>query len=75
MPFEISVGPPILTINHGSTFMVTDRAGVIHPDAEQGVFANDTRFVSFYQCTIERQPWTLLTSTTPTYYQARLAGC
>src|SRR5919202_1164184 len=29
MPFEISVGPPILTINQGSTFMVTDLNGEI----------------------------------------------
>ncbi len=72
MPIEVTVGPPVLTINQGSTFMVTDRAGEIHPYAELGVFAQDTRFVSYYRCTIERQPWTLLTSTTPSYYCARL---
>jgi glycogen debranching enzyme len=72
MPIEITVGPPVLTINHGSTFMVTDRRGEIHPNQEQGVFACDTRFVAYYRLTIERQPWTLLTSATPSYYQARL---
>ena len=25
----------------------------------------------YYRCTIERQPWELLTSTTPRYYQVR----
>ncbi|MBX5490565.1 MAG: amylo-alpha-1,6-glucosidase [Chloroflexi bacterium] len=72
MPAEVTVGPPVLTINHGSTFMVTDRQGEIRPNDELGVFAADTRFLSYYRCTIERQPWTLLTSTTPMYYQARL---
>jgi glycogen debranching enzyme len=72
MPIEITVGPPVLTINHGSTFMVTDRRGEIYPKQELGVFALDTRFVAYYRCTIEREDWVLLTSDTPTYYQARL---
>jgi len=69
---EITVGPPVLTINHGSTFMVTDRQGEIHPDQELGVFAGDTRFVGYYRCTIERQPWVLLTSSTTSYCEMRL---
>jgi hypothetical protein len=69
---EITVGPPVLTINHGSTFMVTDRQGEIHPDQELGVFAQDTRFVGYYRCTIERQPWVLLTSSTTSYCEMRL---
>lgn len=72
MPAEVTVGPPVLTINHGSVFLVTDRQGEIQPHDELGVFAADTRFVSYYRCSIERLPWTLLTSTTPLYYQARL---
>ncbi len=72
MPVEITVGPPVLTINHGSTFMVTDRQGEIHPDRDEGVFARDTRFVGYYRLTVERQPWVLLTSATTSYYEARL---
>ena len=72
MSVEVTVGPPVLTINHGSTFMVTDRRGEIHPDKDLGVFAEDTRFVGYYRCTIEREPWDLFTSTTTSYYQARL---
>ncbi|WP_373278433.1 glycogen debranching N-terminal domain-containing protein [Fischerella thermalis] len=34
----ISVGSPILTINHGSTFMVTDLNGHIHHEGHQGIF-------------------------------------
>jgi glycogen debranching enzyme len=69
---EITVGPPCLTINHGSTFMVTDRRGEIAPDQELGVFAQDTRFVGYYRWTIERQPWVLLTSSTTSYSEMRL---
>lgn len=37
---------PVLTINHGITFMVTDLKGEITTESEQGVSASDTRFVS-----------------------------
>jgi glycogen debranching enzyme len=72
MPVEVQVGPQILTINHGSTFMVTDLAGEISPRSEQGVFFRDTRFVSSYQIFANGQPWQLLSSGTPTYYLARV---
>jgi hypothetical protein len=29
MPIEITIGPPVLTINQGSTFLVTDLKGEI----------------------------------------------
>ena len=48
MPVSISVGPPLVTINQGSTFIVTAPDGQIVADTEQGVFADDTRFVSYY---------------------------
>ena len=41
MPVEIKVGSPVLTINQGSTFMVTDQRGEIDPESEQGVFTGD----------------------------------
>ncbi len=37
MPIEISVGPPLLTINTSATFMVTDLGGEIAADSEQGL--------------------------------------
>ncbi len=72
MPVEISVGMPVLSINHGSTFMVTDLSGEITAESEQGVFANDTRFVSYYAIFANGQPWTRLTSAATTYYSARI---
>ncbi len=72
MPVEISVGPPVLTINQGNTFMVTDLNGEIAADSELGVFADDTRFVSYYAIFANGYPWVRLTSATPMYYAARI---
>src|SRR5262245_23514620 len=71
MPVSISVGPPVVTINQGSTFMVTAEDGQILADTDQGVFADDTRFVSYYAVFANGQPWQLLASSTVSYYAAR----
>jgi glycogen debranching enzyme len=72
MPVKINVGPPALTINQGSTFMVTDKGGEIAPRSEQGVFTSDTRFVSRYTIRANGRRWERLTSSYLTYYAARL---
>ena len=72
MPVEISVGPPALTINQGRTFMVTDLGGEIAADTEHGVYADDTRFVSYYAIFANGQPWARLTSAATTYFAARI---
>ena len=71
MPIETSVGPPVITISQGSTFMVTDLNGEIGNAGEQGIFCDDTRFVSFYAISANGQPWLLASSSTTTYYTAR----
>ncbi|MBW4619361.1 MAG: amylo-alpha-1,6-glucosidase [Cyanosarcina radialis HA8281-LM2] len=69
---RISVGSPVLTINHGRTFMVTDLNGNINPTSrQQGVFTDDTRFLSYYACYIDGKPWQRLSSTATAYYAAR----
>ena len=45
---RINVGPPVLAINQGQTFMVSDLGGEIAAESEHGVFAGDTRFLSYY---------------------------
>lgn len=72
MPVEISVGPPILTINQGSTFMVTDLNGEIAAESEMGVFAADTRLVSYYAIFANGQSWVRLSSSATAYYAARI---
>ena len=72
MPVEIAVGPPLLSINHGATFMVTGLGGEIEADSEQGVFADDTRFVSYYAIFANGVPWQRLNSAATSYYAARV---
>jgi hypothetical protein len=72
MSIDISVGPPVLTINHSSTFMVTDLSGAIAADSEQGVFANDTRFVSYYGIFANGEPWIRLASAATASHSARI---
>lgn len=69
---RISVGSPLLTINHGSTFMVTDLDGQVNHIGHQGIFFEDTRYLSYYACYIDGHPWIRLSSTTTTYYAARV---
>lgn len=71
MPIETSVGPPVITISQGNTFMVTDLNGEIGNAGEQGIFCDDTRFVSFYAISANGQPWVLASSSATTYYTAR----
>ncbi len=72
MPVKISVGPPVLTINQGSTFMVTDLNGEITADSELGVFADDTRFVSYLAIFANGESWERLTSSSTSYYGERI---
>src|SRR5262249_54687010 len=72
MPVEISVGPPVLAISQGRTFMVTDLGGEIAADSEQGVFADDTRFLSYYAIFANRERWVRLSSSAISYYAARV---
>src|ERR1700730_14693331 len=72
MPVEIKVGPPVLTINQGTVFMVTDERGEINGRSEQGIFAGDTRLLSHQRLYINGIPWTLLTSATVQYYAVRI---
>jgi glycogen debranching enzyme len=68
---DVKVGPLIITINQGSTFMVTTPDGEIMPDAELGLFVRDTRLISSYRLFIQGQSWTLATSAAVSYYGAR----
>ncbi|MBD2310269.1 amylo-alpha-1,6-glucosidase [Desertifilum sp. FACHB-1129] len=70
---RISVGPPYLTINHGSTFLVTDLDGEIDSNSLQGLFTDDTRFLSHYGCYIDGHSWIRLMSTATRYYAARIS--
>jgi glycogen debranching enzyme len=71
MPIEIQVGPPFIHISQGRTFMVTDQTGEIVSHTDQGVYANDTRFISAYRVYINRQPLHVVNSSQLSFYAAR----
>ncbi|MDQ6660116.1 MAG: amylo-alpha-1,6-glucosidase [Chloroflexota bacterium] len=71
MPIEIKVAPPGITISQGRTFMVTDQGGEIKPQTDEGVYAIDTRFISYYRFFINQEPWVLINSSQLTFYSVR----
>ncbi|GCE06028.1 amylo-alpha-1,6-glucosidase [Dictyobacter aurantiacus] len=71
MTVEIRVGPPTITISQGRTFMVTTQAGEIMTGTDQGVYAIDTRFLSFYRMYINQVPLQVINSSQLTFYAAR----
>src|SRR5438034_6573149 len=72
MTIEIKVAPPGITISQGRTFMVTNSAGEIDPQTDEGVFAVDTRFISYYHLFINRVPWALINSSQLSFYSSRI---
>lgn len=71
MALKVTVGPPVITINHGSTFLVSEFDGSITDASDQGFYSRDTRYISRYQLYIDGQPWTLLNSGAIAYYASR----
>jgi glycogen debranching enzyme len=71
MTIEIKVGPSTITISQGRTFMVSDRNGFINTDTDQGIYAVDTRFISYYYLFINRVPWEHVNSSQLRFYAAR----
>jgi glycogen debranching enzyme len=72
MPIEIKVAPPGITISQGRTFMATNSGGEINPQTDEGVFAIDTRFISYYHLFINRVPWVLVNSSQLSFYASRI---
>jgi glycogen debranching enzyme len=69
---KITVGPPVLALNSGSTVMVTDHGGEVDPREAQGVFADDTRFVSRYELRVNGQSWLRVSSAPVAHHTAQL---
>ncbi len=71
MALEVTVGPPVITINHGNTFLFSELDGSITNASDQGFYSRDTRYISRYQLYIDGKPWTLLNSGAIAYYASR----
>jgi hypothetical protein len=71
MALEVTVGPPVLTINNGHTFLVSELDGSITSASDQGLYSRDTRYLSGYQLYINGKNWTLLNSGAIAFYASQ----
>jgi glycogen debranching enzyme len=71
MPIEVTVGPPLVTINHGNTFVLAEPDGSITPHTDQGIYSRDTRYVSSYSLFADGQRWMLQNSGAVAYFAFR----
>ncbi|HKT54580.1 MAG TPA: glycogen debranching N-terminal domain-containing protein, partial [Caulobacteraceae bacterium] len=62
MPLEIAVGPPRLTLNHGHSFLLTERDGQVAWPTDMGLYASDTRLISSWRLFANGDHWDLLNS-------------
>lgn len=67
MPTKIAVNSEQIAVSDGSSFLVTARDGSINDHRAQGFFARDTRLISYYEISLNRQPLQLLASSTLTH--------
>lgn len=70
MPIKVSVNSGQIAINDGSTFLVTDSYGWINDNVAQGFFVADTRLISYYEVSINRDRLLLLASSPVNHHSA-----
>jgi len=70
MPTKVSVNSGQIAINDGSTFLVTDSCGWIDDTLAQGFFVADTRLLSYYEVSINRDRLILLASSPINHHSA-----
>jgi glycogen debranching enzyme len=71
MAIEVTVGPPLITINRGNTFVLCEPDGCITAYTDQGIYSRDTRYVSNYEIFADGHPWILQNSGAIAYYASR----
>ena len=71
MSVKISLVTGQITINDGGSFLLTAADGSIDDRRAQGFFVRDTRLISHYEISIDRQLLTPLTSSNITHRVAR----
>src|SRR5262245_40523760 len=71
MAIEVTVGPPLITINRGDTFVLSEADASITAYTDQGIYSRDTRFVSNYELFADGERWALQNSSAVAYYASR----
>jgi len=70
MPTKVTVNSGQITINNGSTFLVTDSDGLIDDNLAQGFFVQDTRLISYYEISLNRYRLLRLASSNINHHSA-----
>ncbi|MHC5610079.1 MAG: amylo-alpha-1,6-glucosidase [Nostoc sp.] len=70
MPTKVTVNSGLITINDGSSFLVTASDGSIDENLPQGFFVWDTRLISYYEISLNRYRLSLLASSNITHHNA-----
>lgn len=63
-----------LILVEGSSFMVSDRSGDLHPGGPEGLFVLDTRVLSRWELRVDGRPVELLTSVPVAPFEVRLVA-
>ena len=71
MTIEITIGPPLLTINWGHTVLASAPDGQIPPDTDKGLYFFDTRLISAYRFYANGVDFELLNAGAVFYYLSR----
>jgi glycogen debranching enzyme len=71
LAIEVTVGPPLITITRGNTFVLAEPDGCITAYTDQGIYSRDTRYVSNYEMFANGDRWILRNSGAIAYYASR----
>jgi glycogen debranching enzyme len=71
MRLEITIGPPLLTINQGQTVLACEPDGRIQGGSDKGLFFFDTRVISVYDLAANGASFKLLNAGPVYYYASR----
>ena len=71
MTLEITIGPPLLTINKDHTVLASEPDGQIFPGTDKGLYFFDTRLISAYCIFANGVPFNLLNAGAVFYYLSR----
>lgn len=70
MPTKVSINSGQIVINDGSNFIVTASDGSMDENRPQGFFVHDTRLISYYEISLNRDRLSLLASSNITHHSA-----
>jgi hypothetical protein len=74
MAIEVVVGPSLVTINRGDTFVLSETDGCTTACTDQRFYSRDTPYVSNYEIFADGERWILQNSGASAYYASLRDG-